>query len=322
MTNPNNAIGTNGAYGGRTSVDAFNDVLALFNGRGCLSGFVVSPDSGMTVSLGGDGTTRDVAIAEDNTGNKTTINNISGSPISVTIDAAPASNSRIDAIVAYVDNSPQGTSTDVDNPGACGLIVVKGNTASSPIPPSEAMIRTAITTDGSSGTTAYYVILGYVRVPNGTTDITANLISQGPLTTISVDAIQTNSITSAKLASGAVTSTKIDWTTVAGITTNTNGTAIKFGNGIMICFKTFASGDITTGGTYGDTQWTFPVSFVDIPTFVAMPTRGSGDYGMYLPKINALSTTSAQCIWLNMNNTIATNKSLFYSCHYAIGRWQ
>lgn len=210
MTNPNNAIGTNGAYGGRTSVEAFNDDLALYSGRGRLSGFVVSPDSGMTVSLGGDGSTRDVAIAEDNTGNKTTINNISGSPISVTIDAAPASNSRIDAIVAYVDNPPQGTSSSVDNPGACGLIVVKGTTASSPIPPTEAMIRTAITADGASGTTAFYVIVGYVRVPNGTTDITGNLISQGPLTAISASAIQTGSITTAKIANNAITTAKID----------------------------------------------------------------------------------------------------------------
>lgn len=214
MTNPNNAIGTNGAYGGRTSVEAFNDDLALYNGRGRLSGFVVSPDSGMTVSLGGDGSTRDVAIAEDNTGNKTTINNISGSPISVTIDAAPASNSRIDAIVAYVDNPPQGTSSAVDNPAACGLIVVKGTVASSPIPPTEAMIRTAITADGASGTTAFYAIVGYVRVPNGTTDITGNLISQGPLTTISASSIPNSAITTAKIADGAVSFSKIDWTTV------------------------------------------------------------------------------------------------------------
>lgn len=109
---------------------------------------------------------------------------------------------------------------------------------------------------------------------------------------------------------------------VADVVTNSNGTAIKFENGIMICFKTFASGAITTGSTYGDTQWNFPVSFVETPTFLAMPTRGSSDYGMYLPKINAISNTYAQCIWLNINNTIATNKSLFFSGHFAIGRWQ
>ena len=69
MTNPNNAIGTNGAYGGRTSVNAFNDNLAIYQGRGILSGFAVSPNAGMSVAIGGNGTTRDVAIAEDNIGN-------------------------------------------------------------------------------------------------------------------------------------------------------------------------------------------------------------------------------------------------------------
>ena len=80
MANPNNAIGTNAAFGGRTSPNAFNDVLGAFKNRGILSGWVCSPNSGMSVVLGGDGINRDVAIAEDNAGNKTTVNNISGSP--------------------------------------------------------------------------------------------------------------------------------------------------------------------------------------------------------------------------------------------------
>lgn len=178
-TNPNNAIGTNGAYGGRTSVDAFNDNLAIYQGRGILSGFAVSPNAGMTVAIGGNGTNRDVAIAEDNIGNKTTINNRTGSPVVMTIAGAPAANSRIDAIVAYVDNPAQGVATVTDNPGACGLIDVQGTVASSPSKPTEANIRSAITADGASGSTAYYVVLGYVRIASGTTDITSNMISAG-----------------------------------------------------------------------------------------------------------------------------------------------
>ncbi|MBO7209787.1 MAG: hypothetical protein J6V44_02085, partial [Methanobrevibacter sp.] len=157
-TNPNNAVGTNAAYGGRTSVNAFNDNLATYT-TGIVSGWECSPDSGLTVVLGGNGNTRDVAIAEDNSGNKTTINNISGTPISVTMDAAPGSNSRIDLVVAYVDNPPQGTSTTADNPGACGIINVTGTASSTPIAPNDSAIRSAITADGASGTTAYYVIL-------------------------------------------------------------------------------------------------------------------------------------------------------------------
>jgi len=180
MTNPNNAVGTNGAFGGRTSVNAFNDGLAAYS-AGILSGWACESDSGLTVVLGGDGNTRDVAIAEDNAGNKTTINNISGSPISVTVGNAPNSNSRIDSIVAYVDNPPTGVNNVTDNYGACGLIVVSGTVASTPVAPNESTIRTAITSDGGSGTTAYYVVLANVTIPSGTTDLTSSNIKAGDI---------------------------------------------------------------------------------------------------------------------------------------------
>lgn len=178
-SNPDNAIGTNGAYGGRTSVNAANDILGLFQSRGVLSGWAATPNTGLTISLGGDGSTRDVAIAEDNAGNKTTINNISQDPVDVTIPAAPASNSRIDLVVAYVDNPPQGQSTDLDNPGACGLIVVSGVAAATPVAPTDGDIRSAITADGATGAQAYYVVLASVTIPNGTTTITSDMISGG-----------------------------------------------------------------------------------------------------------------------------------------------
>jgi len=178
MTNPNDAVGTNGAFGGRTSVNAFNDGIAAYS-RGVLSGWACEPSTGMKVTIGGDGSTRDVAIAEDNVGNKTTIDNIGGSPIELTISAAPATNSRIDAIVAYVDNPPQGDSTEVDNFSACGLIVVDGTAASTPTAPDDTAIRTAITADGASGVTAYYAVLAYITVANGTTDIDASMIQSG-----------------------------------------------------------------------------------------------------------------------------------------------
>ena len=178
MTNPNNSVGTNAAYDGRTSVNAFNDVLGLLP-RGVLSGWACVPKSGLTVSLGGVSGTRDVAIAEGNNGNRTTINNIPGTPIDVTISAAPGANSRIDLIVAYVDNPPTGVSTTADNPSACGLITVEGTAAATPTAPDDSDIRTAITADGASGTTAYYVVLAQVTIPSGTTDIDNSMISSG-----------------------------------------------------------------------------------------------------------------------------------------------
>lgn len=178
MTNPDNAVGTNAAFGGRTSADAFNDGIAGFT-RGVLSGWGCVPKSGMTVSIGGDGTTRDVAVAKNNAGDKTTINNISGAPIDVAIPAAPGANTRIDSIVAYVDNPPQGSDTIVDNYETCGLIVVSGTASSSPTAPNESTIRSAITSDGASGPTAYYAVLANITVASGTTDITSGEIAIG-----------------------------------------------------------------------------------------------------------------------------------------------
>ena len=211
-TNPSNAIGTNGAYGGRTSVNAFNDVLGAFTSRGIISGWAASPDSGLDITIGGDGSTRDVAVAEDNIGNKTTINNISEDPVSVTIPAAPATNSRIDLVVAYVDNPAQGSSTETDNPAACGLIVVSGAAASTPSDPTDADIRTAITADGGAGTIAYYVILAKVKIASGTTDITSNMITQGANAGVGTNNIADGAITTEKIADGTINGADINWT--------------------------------------------------------------------------------------------------------------
>lgn len=183
MTNPNNAVGTNGAYGGRTSVNAFNDIMAVLS-RGIVSGWGCVPSVGLTVSLGGASGTRDVAVAQDGAGNKTSVNNISGAPVDVTLPAAPSANSRIDAIVAYVENPPNGTTTDIDNPAACGIIPVSGSVAAAPSAPTESTIRAAITADGGSGSTAYYAVLATVTVAAGATDVTSDAIAAGPRASI------------------------------------------------------------------------------------------------------------------------------------------
>lgn len=189
MTNPNDSIGTNAAYGGRTSVVAFNDIMAAFT-PGILSGWNCVPDSGLTVRLGGSNSIRDVAIAKDNAGNKTSINNIDqGSEVYVTLESAPASNSRIDVIVAYVDNPPQGNTTDADNPGTCGIIPVAGTPAETPVAPNESAIRTAISLDGASGSTAFYVVLAKITVPTGTTDLIQGYIEQGDKATLNTPSL-------------------------------------------------------------------------------------------------------------------------------------
>ncbi len=179
MTNPGQALGTNAAFGGRTSPNAFNDVLAAFNGRGILSGWACEPVSGMTVALGGDHKARDVAIAEDDAGNRTTVDNRSGAPVQITLEPAATVGQRIDLIVAYVQNPPTPTNKIPDNPECVSLIAVEGEVAVEPLAPTEEQIRAAITADGGSGMTAYYVVLATISIPENATDITVSEIQPG-----------------------------------------------------------------------------------------------------------------------------------------------
>lgn len=174
MTNPNDAVGTNAAYGTRTSVNAFNDFTQLVNGRGVLSGWDVVPKTGMTVEVGGIAGTRDVAIAEDNLGNRTTVNNKSNSPIEITLEAASSSSNRYDAIVVYVNNPAQADDETPDAPSVCGIIAVQGGSTGV----SEAQIRTAISADGGTGSVAYYAVLADIFIAANTTTITSSNITQ------------------------------------------------------------------------------------------------------------------------------------------------
>ena len=175
MTNPNNAVGTPAAFSGRTSVKAFNNITGAFT-SGIISGWACAPVSGLTVAVGGNAGTRDIAVAEDASGNRTTISNISEAPIEVVMGSSPATYNRIDAIVAYVEPSPTGDNSTQDNPVACGIIPVAGTAAANPDQPTDAQIRSAITTDGGTGSSAYYCILTLIdRAPGQTTIASGNI---------------------------------------------------------------------------------------------------------------------------------------------------
>lgn len=252
MANPNNAVGTNGAFGGRTSVNALNDVLATFTGAGVISGWAVAPSSGMTVQVGGQSGLRDVAIAEDNNGNRTTIDNISQAPVPVDIASAPSTNSRMDAIVGYVENPPQGSATVLDNPAACGIVAVSGTASSSPSAPTDSAIRTALTGLGINGATAYYAVLGYVTIPSGTTDIDATMISAVPYTNLN---------TANNIATGQISADKVDFTTINktvkplsenATSTSSNYTQTAFSGAVTFTFPSEVGAKylITANGTF------------------------------------------------------------------------
>ena len=244
MTNPNDAVGTNAGFNGRTTPNAFNDVLAALS-QGILSGWACSPKTGMTVQLGGDSTHRDVAIAEDNAGNRTTINNRLGTPVEITLGGAPSTGNRIDSIVAYVENPQSGAgSSDVDFPSQVGIIAVQGTAAGTPTAPNEATIRTAITADGATGTSAYYVVLANITVGQGVTTIGSGSIAAGASATLQAPfTIADGSITTNKVANSAITEAKIDFTTT-DFTDNitysqpyANASFRKFGKLVVFTFQ-------------------------------------------------------------------------------------
>lgn len=213
MTNPDQTVGTNAGFNGRTTPNAMNDILGAFS-RGRISGWACTPKNGMTVQLGGNGTTRDVAIAEDNAGNRLTIDNRTATPVEITLAGAPATGNRIDSIVAYIANPPQGAgATSVDFPDAVGIIAVQGTASGTPSAPNEATIRAGITADGASGASAYYVVLANITVGQGVTTIGSGAITPGAYAQLSTSIVDPTpadgSITTAKLANLAVTTAKL-----------------------------------------------------------------------------------------------------------------
>lgn len=262
MTNPNNAIGTNGAFDGRTSPNALNDLAAAFT-RGIVSGWNCAPKSGMTVQLGGSASVRDVALAEDNAGDKLTINNRSGAPVEITLDGAPATNNRIDAIVAYVDNPSTGDGNTTDNPTACGIIAVSGTVAANPTAPTDEQIRSAITTDGATGGVAYYVVLATIRVGTSVTSIGSGVITQGVVSQVA--AVQNQAASTANDLAEALASfvnintyntynTTSQFTRLAGSGTCNSANITVATNADKSLAKIYGSIYITSTGS-GSTKW-------------------------------------------------------------------
>lgn len=236
MTNPGNAVGTNGAYGGRSSVNSFNDILSAFSGPGIISGWKAVPGGALNVKLGGEAEIRDVAIVENNLGQRTTLDNISTQPIEVELEEAPSAGQRIDVIVGYVNNPPDAVVTDpieIDNPSVCGLIAVTGNVSNNPTAPTESMIQTAITADGAAGQAAYYVVLATITIPAGLTTITAANIAMGKSATLGSTALADGSVTNQKIEDGAVTRSKLEANLLSELTNLRTYTVNPDSNGVL-----------------------------------------------------------------------------------------
>ena len=113
--------------------------------------FAVSAGTGMNVSISttGTGFARRIGTDAVNT---------------VAVSAASSANPRIDAIVAYIDNSVTPTVNVVDNTnGVLKFKSVDGTAAASPVEPTAAQIQSSV------GAGNPYMVLAYITVPTGAT---------------------------------------------------------------------------------------------------------------------------------------------------------
>lgn len=178
MTNPDNIVRVRARNGGRASVYEANGWCQAY-GSGILegTGVVQNTVANMTVLVGGSSSKPDVLIAQNPAGYKIALDLVGEQPVTIT---APASNSRISAIVAYTDDLALESTEDTvtGSPASCGLIVVNGSTSASPSAPTDTQIRNAITSDGATGSQASYAIIATIRVASNTTSITDALITR------------------------------------------------------------------------------------------------------------------------------------------------
>lgn len=176
MTNPSSIVRFHSRTGGRGSVAEANMAYQIY-GHGLFTGtgVVESGNADMNVIVGGSNSAPDIVLAESPAGYKVALDIVGTAQLTIT---APASNSRISAVVAYTDDLSIASTEDTvtGNPATCGLIVVNGTTAANPSVPSDAQIRTAITADGATGSQAAYAVVAYITVSSATTAITTSLI--------------------------------------------------------------------------------------------------------------------------------------------------
>lgn len=178
--------------------------------RGYFSGFACTQTdpAGMSIKIGG-GSTADSALLVLTDG-RCVLLSTNGEPELVTIPTAPATGSRIDAVVSYIDTTSPVTDTETPGtPEYVHTIVVQGTAASNPSAPTDDQIVGAL----PAGANSKYYRWCDVRVAASQTVITnSDIIDKKPA---SPNVYLTDgSITTAKLANRAVTSDKIDWTTL------------------------------------------------------------------------------------------------------------
>ena len=152
--------------------DSGHHERAYFSGFACTQ---TSP-AGMSIQIGGGDEVDSAAIFISS--DRAVLLSTDGTPQTVTIPTAPASGSRIDAVVSYIDtSSPSAEDETPGTPEYVKTIVVSGTASGSPSAPTDSQIVSAL----PAGANAKYYRWCDVRVAQGATTITnANITDKRP----------------------------------------------------------------------------------------------------------------------------------------------
>ena len=153
--------------------DSGHHERAYFSGFACTQ---TSP-AGMSIQIGGGDEVDSAAIFIDS--DRAVLLSTDGTPQKVTIPTAPASGSRIDAVVSYIDiSSPSAGDETPGTPEYVKTIVVSGTASGSPSAPTDSQIISALPAVAN----AKYYRWCDVRVAQGATTITnSNITDKKPM---------------------------------------------------------------------------------------------------------------------------------------------
>ena len=157
------------------TADSYHHQRAYFSGFNATQ----TEPAGMTIQIGGTAEADSaVLFIADGDKTKAVLLSTDGEPEVVTIPTAPASGSRIDTVVSYIDTTSADPETETPGtPEYVKTIVVSGTAASSPSAPTDSQIVAAL----PAGANSRYYRWCDVRVAQGATTITnSNITDKKP----------------------------------------------------------------------------------------------------------------------------------------------
>lgn len=194
------------------------------------SDFVATAGTGMNISLSAGNGMIDTGLGFSRRIASDAVNTIS-------VDAASSANPRKDALVAYIDNGVTPTTSVLDNTNdILKFACVAGSPAATPAAPSDATIQTAI------GAGNPYVVLWYVTVPKSATSLSTATFTDNRNISSKIDG--------SNIKDGTVTSSKIDWATIAGQPTGFTRNNFDTNGFLKTLIETGDANNITATGFY------------------------------------------------------------------------